>query len=94
MIFFVERQRKVKIQKYIWDANKAQDYYMFFTKEVSALFTQATKLINDDVEAAVKVFNSAVRLVGDCMERTVTNGNISGKPLSDLECTEKCRVVL
>ena len=92
---FVERQRKVKIQKYIWDANKAQDYYdMFFTKEVSALFTQATELINDDVEAAVKVFNSAVRLAGDCMERTVTNGNISGKPLSDLECTEKCRVVL
>ena len=85
----VERQRKVKIQKYIWDANKAQDYYMFFTKEVSALFTQATELINDDVEAAVKVFNSAVKLAGNCMKMTVTSGNISGKPLFDLECTEK-----
>ena len=30
----VERQRKVKIQKYIWDANKAQDYYdMFFLRK-------------------------------------------------------------
>ena len=65
----VERQRKVKIQKYIWDANKAQDYYdVFFTKEVSALFTQATELINDDAEAAVKVFNCAARLAGDCMK--------------------------
>ena len=25
----VERHRQVKIQKYIWDANKAQNYYMF-----------------------------------------------------------------
>ena len=90
---FVERQRKVKIQKYIWDANKAQDYYMFFYERSICVFTQATELINDDVEAAVKMFNSAVRLTGDCMERTVTSGNISGKPLSDLECTEKCRVV-
>ena len=62
----VERQRKAKIQKYIWDANKAQDYYdMYFTEEVSARFTQATELINYDVEAAVKVFNSAVKLAGD-----------------------------
>ena len=62
---FVERQRKVKIQKYVWDANTAQEYYnMYFTEEVSALFTQATELINDDVEAAVKVFNSAVKLAG------------------------------
>ena len=62
----VERQRKAKIQKYIWDANKAQDYYdTFSTKEVSALFTQATELINDDVEAAVKMFNCAVKLAGD-----------------------------
>ena len=90
----VERQRKVKIQKYIWDANKAQDYYnMFFTKEVSALFTQVTELINDDVEAAVKVFNSAVKLAGDCTKRTITSGNISGKPWFDLECTGKRRVV-
>ena len=29
----VERQRKVKIQKYIWDANKAQDYYVFLRKK-------------------------------------------------------------
>ena len=88
----VERQRKVKIQKYIWDANKAQDYYdMFFTKEVSALFTQATELINDDVEAAVKVFNSAFKLAGDCMKRTVTSGNISGKPWFDFDCSEKRR---
>ena len=30
----VERQRKVKLQKYIWDANKAQDYYdMFFFRK-------------------------------------------------------------
>ena len=61
----------------------------FFTEEVSALFTQATELINDDFEAAVKVFNSAVKLAGDCMKRTVTSGNISGKPWFDLECTEK-----
>ena len=83
----VERQRKVKIQKYIWDANKAQDYYdMFFTKEVSALFTQATELINDDVEAAVKVFNSAVKLAGDdCMQAVV----LVEKPWFYLECTEK-----
>ena len=59
----VERQRKIKIRKYIWDANKAQDYYdPFFTEEVSALFIQATELINEDVEAAVKAFNSAVKL--------------------------------
>ena len=65
----------------------------FFTKEVSALFTQDTERINDDVEAAVKVFNSAVKLAGDCMKRTVTSGNISGKPWFDLECTKKrsCR---
>ena len=62
-------------------------------KEVSALFTQATERINDDVEAAVKVFNSAVRLAGYCMKRTVTSGNISGKPWFDIECTEKRRVV-
>ena len=61
----------------------------FFTKEVSALFTQATELINDDVEAAVKVFNSAFRLAGDCMKRTVISGNVSGKPWFDLECTER-----
>ena len=90
----VERQRKEKIQKYIWDANKAQDYYdTFSTKEVSALFTQATELINDDVEAAVKMFNCAVKLAGDYMKRTVTSGNISGKPWFDLECTEQRRVV-
>ena len=63
---FVERQRKVTIQKYIWDANKAHDYYdTFFTKEVSALFIQATELINEDAEAAVKVFNSAVKLASE-----------------------------
>ena len=66
---------------------------MFFTKEVSALFTQVTELINDDVEAAVKVFNSAVKLAGDCTKRTITSGNISGKPWFDLECTGKRRVV-
>ena len=66
---------------------------MFFTKEVSALFTQATELINDDVEASVKLFNSAVKLAGDCMKRTFASGNISGKPWFDLECTEKRRVV-
>ena len=65
---------------------------LFFTKEVSALFTQATEL-NDDVEAAVKVFNSTVKLAGDCMKRTVTSGNISGKSWFDLECTVKRRVV-
>ena len=32
------------------------------TKEVSAYFTQATELTNDDAETAVKVFNSAVKL--------------------------------
>ncbi|MCB4763941.1 MAG: reverse transcriptase family protein, partial [Sulfurovum sp.] len=90
----VERQRKVKIQKYIWDANKAQDYYdMFFTKEVSALFTPATELISYDAEAAVKVFNDTVKLAGDSMKRTVTSGNVSGKPWFDHECTEKRRVV-
>ena len=65
----------------------------FINKEVSALFTQATELINDDVEAAVKVFNSAVKLARDCMKRTVTSGNISGKPWFDLECTKIRRVV-
>ena len=35
------------------------------TKEVSAYFTQATELTNDDAETAVKVFNSAVKLAGD-----------------------------
>ena len=91
----IERQRKVKIQKKnIWDANKAQDYYdMYFTEEVSALFTQATELINYDVEAAVKVFNSAVKLAGDCMKKIATSSNVSGKPWFDLECTVKCRVV-
>ena len=90
----VEQQRKVKIQKYIWDANKVQDYSdMLFTKEVSALFTQATELTNDDVEAAVKVFNSDVKLAGDCMKRIATSGNISGKPWFYLECTVKRRVV-
>ena len=66
---------------------------MFFTEEVSALFTQASELINDDVEAAVKVFNAAVKLAGHCMERIVTSGNVSGKPWFDLECTVKRRVV-
>ena len=45
---------------------------MTFFTEVFALFTQTTELINDNVEAAVKVFNSAVKLAGDCMKRTVT----------------------
>ena len=36
----VERQRKVKIQKHIWDANTAQDYYdMYFTEEVCTFYT-------------------------------------------------------
>ena len=63
---------------------------LFFTKEISALFTQATERINDDdEEAAVKVSNSAVKLAGDCIKRTVTSGNISGKPWFVLEYTEK-----
>ena len=66
---------------------------MYFTEEVSALFTQATELINYDVEAAGKVFNSAVKLAGDCMKRIVTSGNVSGKPWFDLECTVKRRIV-
>ena len=42
----VERQRKVKIQKYIWDANKVQDYSdMFFTEEVSALLHRRLNLL-------------------------------------------------
>ena len=87
-------REKSKNTKYIWDANKAQDYYdMYFTEEVSALFTQANELINYDVEAAVKGFNSAVKLTGDCMKRIVTSGNVSGKPWFDLECTIKRRVV-
>ena len=37
----VERQRKVKIQKYIWDANKAQDYYdmFFYERSICAFYT-------------------------------------------------------
>ena len=55
---------------YVWDANKAQDYYniflhFIFTKGISALFTQTTEPVNNDVEAAVEVFNSAVKLAGD-----------------------------
>ena len=64
-----------------------------FLRKKYTLFTQATELINDDVEAAVKVFNSAVKLAGDCMKRTVTRGNIGGKPWFDLECIVKRRVV-
>ena len=83
----------MKIQKYIWDANKSQYYYDTFFTEVFAIFTQATVLINDDVEGAVKMFNGAVRLAGDCMKTIVTSGNVSGKPWFDLECTVKRRVV-
>ena len=37
----VEGQRKVKIQKYIWDANKAQDYYdmFFYERSICAFYT-------------------------------------------------------
>ena len=41
----------------------------------------------------VKVFNSAVKLAGDCIKSTVTSSNISGKPWLDIECIEKGRVV-
>ena len=37
--------------------------------------------------------NSAVKLAGDCIKRTVTSGNISGKPWFNLECTKIRRVV-
>ena len=52
---------------------------MTFFTEVFALFTQTTELINDNVEAAVKVFNSAVKLAGDCMKRIVTSDNVTCK---------------
>ena len=45
------------------------------------------------INTAVEVFNSAVKLAGDCMKRTVTSGNINGKPWFDLECSEKRPVV-
>ena len=51
----------------------------FFTEEVFALFTQTTELINNNVEAAVRVFNSAVKLAGDCTKRIVTSGNVTCK---------------
>lgn len=49
----------------------------FFTEEVFALFTQTTELNN--VEAAVRVFNSAVKLAGDCTKRIVTSSNVTCK---------------
>ena len=86
----VERQKTVKIQKYMQDTEKVQVYYdMFFTEEISSLFTHATELIGVDVEAAIKIFDNGVKLAGNCMKRIITTGNISEKPQFDYECAQK-----
>ena len=39
---YVERQRKVKLQKYIWDTNQAQGYYdmfFFYERSICAFYT-------------------------------------------------------
>ena len=61
---FVERQRKVKIQKYIWDANKAQDYYMFFTKEVSAFLHRPLNLLM----MTLKLLSKCLTVLSDSQE--------------------------
>ena len=63
--------------------------YMFFTEEISSLFTHATELIEVDVEAAIKIFGNGVKLAGDCMKRIVIIGNISENPWFDNEYAEK-----
>ena len=62
---------------------------MFFTEEISSLFTHATKLIKVDVEADIKIFDNGVKLAGDWMKRIVTISNISENPWIDYECVEK-----
>ena len=62
------------------------------TKEVSAHFTQATEL----TKMMLKLLSECLTVLSnsqETMKRTVTSGNISGKPWFDLECIEKRRVV-
>ena len=89
----VKRQTKVKTQKYVWDANYFDSFLFCFVlrKKYLRFLHRPLNLLIMIINTAVEVFNSAVKLAGDCMKRTVTSGNISGKPWFDFDCSEKRR---
>ena len=60
----VEQQRKVKIQKYIWDANKAQDYYdMYFTEDLRFLHRPLNLLM-----MMLKLLSKCLTVLSDSQE--------------------------
>ena len=88
------KPRKYKLQRYVWDQTKAQEYSaMYSSEDISALFKHAFNLIDIDIEAALQKFNEGIYRAGHCMQRTVVAGNDKNNPWFDHECRVKRRLL-
>ena len=80
------KPKTYRVQKYIWNAEKAQLYFESDTcssSDISSLFKDADGSIDVDIEAALSKSIDEIRKAGYCMQRAVTVGKDDGSPWFD-----------
>ena len=80
------KPRKYKLQRYVWNQTKAQEYFAMTFWEVSALFEHAINLIDIDIEAALQKFSEEICREGHCWQEIAVVGNNKNNLWFDHEC--------
>ena len=84
------KPKTCKVQKYIWNTEKAQYFDTCSSNDVSSLFKDAIGL----TEAALSKFINGICKAGHCMQRTVTVSKDKGSPWFDGECKNKWHLIV
>ena len=66
------KPKTYKVQKYIWNTEKAQYFDTCSSNDVSSLFKDAVGLIDVDIEAALFKFIDGIHKAGHCMHTKKT----------------------
>ena len=90
----VKTLQKIKLQKYVWNNDKAEDYVSgYSSQEVLSMIESAVNLIDVNVSAALTKFNESIYKAGQCMQKTIILGNDRQNAWFDGECHKKRKLL-
>lgn len=82
-----EVQKPVAYKKFVWNPDNLSNYTSALESDnVTQLFDEATKLVDENIESALTIFNKGLAIAGECMIKVIVTGKDRHSPWFDSDC--------